>query len=86
MGVGTQSQERDFCDPNNKIKILNDTWKKLQESPQMAETTEYWSIKLDIQVTIAFVQVIERQAWGDLEDVQLDTGRKERRNALAGDH
>lgn len=86
MGVGMQSQERDFYDPNNKIKNLNDTWEKLQESPQMAETTECWSIKLDIQVTTAFVQVIERQAWGDLGNIQPDTGWKERRSTLAGDH
>lgn len=56
---------------------------QLWESPQMNETTECWSVKLDIQVTVAFVQVIECQAWGDLGDVQLDTGRKERRHALA---
>lgn len=28
MGVGTQCQERNFYDPNNKIKILNDNWEK----------------------------------------------------------
>lgn len=52
----------------------------------MAEIIECCSIKLDVQVSIAFVQAIGCQAWRDLEDIQLDIGRKEGKNTLAGDH